>query len=622
MVPFCPPSLTGVHWGLFYKALKCYEEEKMGNVNIDPLTVAIIEKRLLNLSEEFGERVMHSTHSFATAHIRDMATTVFDRKEQLVGQGSWHALHCAGSNVALKAMLDCIGRDNMRPRDFIMANDPFVVKHGHLPDWSFLSPVFYKGELAFYLYLRTHQYDTGGAYQGAYSPRPYDCHAEGLIIPPIKVIDQGEVREDLYQLILRNVRGAHMMRMDHMLIYHSMRKAEERLLSMCDLYGKDAMEASMDEFIRASEKFIRKTISTWPSGTYKSESACDSDGTLPDPVWFRLTLTIDADRGELIFDFSESQEQVDFVNCTIGHAWSGVVTSLRWILPSLPSNQSIYNCIKIKTKEGTVVDPVYPASTGAQAISTANIIECVQLALGQAIPKDVPACWTRRFSPILQGKKYDRKTGERGNFFCSAFHSDGSSGAIWGFDGWDALGAPQAGGGALRAPLEIEEAEIPWRWLCSEMLQDSSGQGQFRGGMGSHVKYLNISDPATYRPGDCLVLTGNSDGEKFPPFGLLGGTSSRGNELWLIRNGERIPFHTKSQLEVQPGDIIETFSGGGGGVGNPLDRDPDKVREDALNEYISIETAREIYKVVIDPKTFEVDYHATNKLRKKARGRN
>ena len=593
----------------------------MANSTIDPLTVAIIEKRLTSLTEEFGERVMHSTHSFATAHIRDMGTTIYDGKERLVGQGSWHSLHCAGSNICLKAMLDYIGRDNIYPGDFIIANDPFIVKHGHLPDWSFLSPVFYEDEVAFYLYLRTHQYDTGGAYQGGYSPRPYDCHSEGLIIPPLKIIERGKIKEDVYQLVLRNVRGAPMMRMDHMLIYHSMRKAEERLWSMLDLYGKDAMQASMDEFIQVSEKFIRETISKWPSGTYRAESAHDSDGTLPDPVWFRLALTIDSAKGELTLDFSDSQEQVNFINCTIGHAFSGVVTALRWILPSLPANESLYRCIKIITKEGTVVDPVYPASTGAQAISTANIIECVQLALAQAVPKDVPAAWTRRLSPIMQGKRFDQKTGERSNFFVSPFHSDGTSGAIWGYDGWDALGAPQAGGGALRAPIEEEERDIPWRWLWCEMLQDSPGHGTYRGGMGAHMKYMNVSDPSTFRPGDLWIFTGNSDGEKFAPFGILGGTGGRKAELWLYRDGEKIPFHTMSQLEVRPGDIIETYSSGGGGVGNPLERDIEKVREDALNEYISVETAREVYGVVIDPATFEVDYEATGKLRSAHRGR-
>ena len=147
------------------------------------------------------------------------------------------------------------------------------------------------------------------------------------------------------------------------------------------------------------------------------------------------------------------------------------------------------------------------------------------------------------------------------------------------------------------------------------MLRDSSGQGQFRGGMGGHMQYQNISDPATFRPGDAWVLTGNSDGEKFAPFGFLGGTGGRKCKLWVIRKGKKIPFHTLDQLEVQPGDIVETFSSGGGGVGKPVDRDIEKVREDALNEYISIETARKIYKVVLDPETFEVDYDATKKLR-------
>ena len=158
---------------------------------------------------------------------------------------------------------------------------------------------------------------------------------------------------------------------------------------------------------------------------------------------------------------------------------------------------------------------------------------------------------------------------------------------------------------------------MPWRWLYYEGIMDSSGHGQFRGGIGTHCEYLNEHAPETYRYGDSHIQTGNSGGEKSHPPGLLGGTAGEENRMWIRRKGELMTLHTKDIQSSEPGDVLITKSGGGGGVGNPVDRDVDKVDWDVLNEYISVERAREVYKVVVDPKTFQVDYDATNKLRGK-----
>jgi len=589
---------------------------------VDPLTLSLIEGRLNSMNQELGSRLFRQCFSTPTAFIRDLGTAVFDKQERQVIIGNWMPVHTAGSDICLKAILDWIGRDNIAPDDFIIANDPFIVQFGHAPDWSFVRPIFYEGELIFYHYLRTHQYDSGGAFQGCYYPRMFDCHGEGLMIPPVKVIEGGKVDEKVYSVILRNVRGAPMVRADNLLAYASMKKAEERALELLRSYGKDTVLAACDEILRRTEEAVRKIISTWPAGTYRAERAADWDGTTDKPVWVRLALTIKPDEGQLIFDFLDSDPEVDYINIPLGQTWASVAAAVAWSLPpGTPRNQGLLNCMTVITKEGTVLGPRYPATTGAQACTLGTeVTECVQVALGQVVPEDTSALWSRHLNAMPAGKRRDKidpRTKAPQLYWTTTFHGDGSNGAIYGYDGWDGLGPCISAGAVLRAPVEVSEWDCPYRWLRYEFATDSAGDGHWRGGLGTHFEILNTYDPEVWQPLDCVVQTGNSEGEKFGNLGLMGGMEGKRNELGIIRRGEKVKLTGMDNQYVEPGDIIWTKSGGGGGVGDPLDRDLEKVRLDALNEYISVEVARNIYGVVIKPETFEVDYEATTELRKK-----
>lgn len=277
-----------------------------------------------------------------------------------------------------------------------------------------------------------------------------------------------------------------MVRMDNMIINASMKLAEETIAAICRDYGVDVVRATADEFIGATEKVVRETISKWPAGTYRAERAADWDGTTDKPVWVRLTLTIKPDTGELVFDYSDSDKQVDFINSPLGNTYYATVAPLLWILPAeIPRNQGLYNCLTIIVKEGTVLAPQYPATCAAQALAVGEeIIECVLVALGQAIPKDVPALWTRHLCPALNGKNpniIDPRTGAPQMYTVASFTSDGSSGAIYGYDGWNGIAPAPTGGAVLKPPIEITEMLAPWRWLHYEGITDSSGHGQFRG---------------------------------------------------------------------------------------------------------------------------------------------
>lgn len=593
---------------------------------VDPLTLAVVEARLYALNQELGTRIFRQCFSVPTSHIRDIGTVLFDKAERTLSIGNFMPVHTGGSDISLRGMLDWIGRDNIHPDDCMLANDPFIVRFGHVADWSFLRPIFYQGELVFYHFCRTHQYDSGGAYPGCYFPRSYDCHGEGLMIPPVKIIREGVIDETVYSVILRNLRGSALVRADNMLIFGSMRKIEERIIDLLKRYGKDTVMAACDELINTTQAAVKKVVSKWPAGTYKAERAADWDGTTDKPVWVRLALTIKPEEGKLVFDFSDSDPQADFINVPLGQVWSAVASGFLWSLPTgIPRNDGFFNCMEIITKPGTCLDPVYPATCAAQAVSLGmEITECVQLALAQAVPKETPALWGRHVNPLYCGKRRDMidpRTGFISEYTAHTFHAIPSSGASYGYDAVDGNGSGVLAGAMVRAPVEVEEWYVPYRWLHYQLLPDSEGAGKWRGGLGTHVESLNVYNPEVWQPLDCLTMSGNADGEKFPSVGLMGGEGGTKTSMAIITKGKSRHFRTFDLTYLQPGDILSTNSGGGGGVGDPLDREVEKVRWDALNELISVERAKKAYGVILNPNTFEVDEKATEALRKRLKAR-
>src|SRR3990172_5586732 len=370
--------------------------------SIDHLTLAVVEARINALNLELGARMFRQCFSVPTSHIRDLGTVLFDKDERTLAIGNFMPVHTGGSDISLKGMLDWIGRENIHPDDFIIGNDPFIVRFGHVADWSFLRPIFYKGELVFYHFARTHQYDSGGAYPGCYFPRSYDCHGEGLIIPPVKIIERGKIDEKAYSIILKNLRGSTMVRADNMLVYGSMKKIEQRIIGLLKEYGKETVMAALDELIDRAREAVKKVISQWPAGTYYAERAADWDGTTDRPVWVRLALTVKPKEGRLIFAFSESDPQADFINVPHGQVWSSVAASLLWSMPpGIPRNQGFFNCLDVITKEGTVLSPVYPATSASQAVTLGGeITECVMLAMSQVAPRETPATWGRHSNTL------------------------------------------------------------------------------------------------------------------------------------------------------------------------------------------------------------------------------
>lgn len=589
-------------------------------VAVDPLTVSVVRHSFQNAVREMSWVVMRAAQSFAIAEVHDFGVAILDRKGQTVALTEYLPMHVTAGPLVVQALLKRFGED-LHMGDVILQNDPFSAGGNHLPDWSLLVPVFVDGELSFFTFFRGHQMDSGGFVPGGYAPRGYDIHSEGLLFPPTKIFDRGRETGE-YQLILSNVRWPDVVRMDNMAMKSALEMGERRIVQLCAKYGKAKVETAVESLMNSSEKAMRAAIAKIPDGTYRAERGCDRDGHLnpdgtlnDDPVFVRVAITVDGD--SILVDYTGSDKQVSFVNLplsiTIGFTMGTIFMTVD---PNIVHNEGAYRPVKIIAPEGTVVNPRYPATVGACACHLGiELVDAVRMALAQAIPMDVTAGWCNHHSPIVFGddtRKIDPVTGQPVRYWHAHYVCEGGSGAIWGYDGWQHIAPITTAGGIRKVSIEMSEIGAPWRVLEYGFAIDSAGAGKFRGGLGTVYRALNEG-------GEGMAMTGNAGGEKYPPNGLLGGREGCPIDSNISRNGQKFKLQTMDLVRILPGDIIDSVTSGGGGVGDPFERDTELVREDVLNQFVSIEAARHEYGVAIDPKTLEVDLEATESLRNQGR---
>lgn len=586
--------------------------------DIDPITFSVVWNKLQFLTAQVGEKILYSTQSFVTALARDLGQTILDTRGKIVIAATSSPIHTLVAEEAIKG-LESRFRGDYQPGDFIVANDPYSVRGGHLPDWNFIRPLFYKDEHLGFFQAKTHVSDTGGFLPGGYGAGAYDIIAEGLNIPPLKIIRRGVLQEDLWNLILRNVRMPSELDMDTRLINGCMAHAEEQIALLCDKYGVGTVRTCMAEIIAAGERAMRAEIAKIPDGSYRGESAADWDGETDKPIWVRVTAVVKGD--ELTFDFSDSDPQATFVNCPIGATITSAMVGLFYLVDSsVPKNGGALDPIKFVMPEGTVVNPRYPATVGASQISVGTqIVEACMLAIGKALPERAMAAWSKHLCPINIGTQpdvIDPRTGHMRNYFTETFGSDGGSGAVKGHDGWLGVGFQSACANLVRPNVEFFEASCPYLVTHYEVLQDWEGPGEFRGAPGSYVRFVARTVPGA----NSLLMTGNSDGQRHAPAGVAGGGSGPLAEMQIVgADGARRILRTFATQPIFPGEACETHNSGGGGWGDPLARDVRLVSDDARNGFISIARARDVYGVMLDGVTFAVDEGGTARLREKLR---
>ena len=578
---------------------------------VDPITLSTVWHAFQSTGREMRHVIDRTAQNYLIAQLHDMAAGIWDAEGRTIAVPEGPTSMFLSQGFTVKYIMERMGRD-LRPGDVILCNDPYKGYCNHLPDWGFFRPVFYRDELLFVVLTRGHQLDTGGAFPGGYFPNGYDIHAEGIMIPPIKVVSEGRERTDVLELIWNNVRWPEGVKIDNYALMAALKVAENRIVSLLDKYGRDTILDAVEEMLDRTERSVRGQLAKVPNGTYYGESATDDDGTtLDENVWVRVEATVEDD--ELILDFSRSDGlRRGFVNCTYSSTYSRAVAGSFLFFDSALAefhNEGSMRPITVVAPEGTVVNATYPATVGGSPVNVGTqVLEATVNALSKAMPDKAIAGWGRRRGHYIAG--VDPRTGER--YVQTTTDADGGAGAVWGYDGYEGALGMSGLGSINRGSVEEIEIRFPWRTVRWHFVPDMSGAGRWRGGNGMLWEVENLG-------GDVGAATGSSDGDLTQPPGANGGHPGPLSRMYIRRGDEVVPARTHRMIEVKHGEILGKVSGGGGGVGRPLERDPAKVLRDVIHEVVTIEAARDTYGVVVDPAGPTVDLAATERLRAERR---
>ncbi|ADB52499.1 Hydantoinase B/oxoprolinase [Conexibacter woesei DSM 14684] len=582
-------------------------ETPVSERRIDPVTLSTVWHSFQSTAREMRHVVDRTAQSYLLAQLHDMAAGIWDAKSRTIAVPEGPTSMFLSQKFAIETILEKF-EGNLHPGDVILTNDPFKGHCNHLPDWGFIRPIFFEGELLFMALTRGHQMDTGGSFPGGYFPNGFDIHAEGLMIPPIKIYDRGVERTDVLELVWNNVRFPEGVRIDNAALIAGLTICDNRITALLEKYGRDTVLDCVDEMLERTERVVRRQIAAIPDGVYHGESATDDDGTvLDEQVWVRCEATVKGD--ELTLDFSASDDQRrGFVNCVYASTYSRAVAgSFLFLDPALTEfhNEGSMACMDVIAPEGNVCNAQYPATVGGSPVNVGTqVLEATVEALSQAMPDRAIAAWGRRRGHYISGS--DPRTGER--YVQTTTDADGGGGAVAGFDGFEGACGMSGLGSIQRGSMEEVEIRFPWRHVRYQFAPDMLGAGKWRGGSGMLWEVENVGSRAT-------LATGSSDGDTTHAPGAIGGDPSPLSTMYKLVDGKKIPLQTHRMHEVQPGEILGKVSGGGGGVGDPREREVEKVLDDVVNEFITIDAARESYGVAIDAATMTVDADETAKLR-------
>jgi N-methylhydantoinase B len=548
---------------------------------VDPIVTSVIQHRLLAIVEEMGEAMLRTSYSQILNSSRDFSTAICDLDGRLIAQAEHVPIHVGALPFAAKAMTEFFGED-IHKGDVFLLNDPY---HGgnHLPDLTAFVPVFEgaegDGRPRFWAINRAHQSDIGGATHGAYNAAATDIWQEGIRITPLRLYDRGEVRRDLLEMIATNVRHPRDFRGDLAAMIGSAHVGERRLLTLAEEFGWPVTDAAIAAVLDGAERRTRAVIAEWKDGVYQGEALLDDDGRGNDDIYIRATVT---KRGsDLVIDLSDSHAQVtSFVNSSYPNTYSSVVVALSYLIdPDTPKNDGTFRPITLIAKPGTVVwaNPGAPVTLATNHCAQ-EILEAIIKALAPACPDRAMAGWGRRFRIAIQGE--DPRSGKP--FIWHFFQARPGGGASPAGDGWPGAGEWQAAGGIKFGSLEVTEARFPLFFRRHEFRPDSGGAGKYRGGPGGIVEMVvETAKPAV----------GNTagDGVRHGACGILGGADGQPHRYTVHSTG-RPPRAIKTKevgLVIEPGDVLVLESGGGGGWGNPAERDPAAIANDIENGFVT-----------------------------------
>lgn len=543
----------------------------------DPVTLAVLDARMRAIVEEMGEAMLRTSYSQILNSSRDFSIALCDAQCRLVAQADHIPVHVGAMPWAARAVAEAFGAD-INPGDLFLLNDPY---HGgsHLPDLTIILPVFAEDALRFLCVVRAHQSDIGGATHGGYNPGATEIWQEGLRLPPFRLGENGQVREDLLRLLAANTRIPRDFLGDLRAMIGAARLGEARLRPLLEKHSTTAMAAAVDAILDLSEAHARRILGTWPDGSWTGEALLDDDGFGRQDIAIRATCTKRGDSLEVDLSASDSQA-TGFVNSSFANMQSAVCMAFAYLLdPELSKNDGAFRPLTVKAREGTVVWAREGAPVTLCTSHCSNeIVEAIVRALQHCCPERAMGGWSRRFRVAITGKDA-RRPGR--SFVWHLFHARPGGGGSAGGDGWSTVGEWHSAGGLKFGSVEMAEARFPLHFEHHEVLAGTAGQGTHRGGLGAELRLRVESD------GPCRANTAG-DGVRHGAAGMCGGQDGKPHH-YVLRHAdgsERVLKTKEVGIRVNPGDLLVVQSSGGGGWGPPGKRDPALQERDVREGYV------------------------------------
>jgi N-methylhydantoinase B len=563
----------------------------------DPITLEILWRRLTSIVDEADSTVARTAFSSLLRDAHDYTCMFTDGKGREVAQGTFATPGQSGAMaLGIKNLVNTLPADSYQPGDVFITNDPWALA-GHLNDVCVMSPVFFQEKPTAFTACVFHHSDIGGRV----SSDNHDVFEDGLFIPLVKLYDGGVLNEAVLDMIRWNVRTPDQVIGDIRSQIAANHVCAEKICQMLEEYTLDGLDDLADEIIRRTEKSMRDGIEKIPDGVYRAEGIVEQMEGREDVV---IKVAVEVKGSDIIVDLDGSSPHVDWGgNVVYNFTFAYVHMALKSMFdPDMPNNEGCAAPITLKAPEGSVVNCTFPVAVAARMQVGHFLTEIIYRALAKAMPDRVIAGsgGTPATMNVFYGRRHD------GRPWHSVIIRGGGMGASSRSDGLYDYIFPANG---ANTPIEILESDTPLIVESRELLTDSGGPGRMKGGLGRRVVFRVPDDD--YAPQPPVNLGIQSGRYRYPPQGLFGGHD--GLKAQFLVNGK--PGNPYGLTQLKPGDVVLMDAAGGGGYGEPLEREPESVAADVVDGYVSVDGARERYGVVIDPKTLEVDTAATEKLR-------
>jgi N-methylhydantoinase B len=574
---------------------------------LDAISCEVAQHRLQMLAEEGGFRASRSAGSPFVLGLGSCASAIFKRNGEIVAQTLGGMMHVSAVREMMRAVIEDFPAETMREGDAFLCNDPF--RGGiHPTDLGCFRPIFVDGELAYFSGMLMIVGDMGGVSSGGLPATATEVYHEGLVLPPVPIVEQGETSEGVMRVLMANSRVPTQLRTDIEALIGATAIVDQRLREMAARYGKTLLDEIIERLFDHSEAMVRAGLAAIPDGDYRGSYCAQEDGVGPAPSYeIKVRIAIDGD--DCMFDFTGTARQAPgAINSSYSQSLSFITYAIRCYLdPEIPMNEGFYRPFRFELPFGTMVNPRSPAAANIRYSTGQAMIDAMHAALRPVFPQ-----WSTAPSSALVSVNAQASM-QASRPWAMLEVVFGPGGGRPGFDANDGSSFPMVGGGGYRAAVEAYETLFPVRYERIAFAPDTAGPGQWRGGAGV-VADIRLLD-------DCTLTLRATDRTQILPEGVAGGGHGRGGGFYLnpgTAEQRRLPDKSTNHV-AKGGTLLRLSVAGGGGWGDPLARDPALVAGDLRKGLITREGALADYGVVLD-EAGEPDPAATAAARRAATG--